>query len=315
MLRPIREAEYLAGQLTAGNLVISVPRDVTSDVKQMYFFIDTLRKSLTSILTEVSTRVDANLLTIDRLKDSSHDLSSRTEQQASSLQQTAASLEELTMTVKQNADNAKDANRLSAESMSVASAGGTVVGQVVETMHTIQESSRKIADIVTLIDGIAFQTNILALNAAVEAARAGEKGKGFAVVAGEVRSLAQKTSEAAKEIKALIDASVSGVELGAVQAEKAGQTMGEIVQSVRRVSNIMSEISTASDEQSKGLEQINQAVSQMDGVTHQNASLVQDLMHDSDALSSTSASLRMAIGVFNTKDANAKVAQIATADE
>ena len=303
--RPLREAERLAGQITGGNLIITVPPAPETEFRQLYFYLDTMRKSLSGIALEVTDRVQSTANTIDELKMSSQDLASRTEQQASSLQETAASLEELTMTVKQNADNAANANRLSGESMEIAATGGKVVGEVVHTMRNIQGSSRKISDIVALIDGIAFQTNILALNAAVEAARAGEKGKGFAVVAGEVRSLAQKTSQAAKEIKELIDASVSGVELGAEQAERAGKTMGEIVQSVRRVSDLMNEISTASSEQTKGLEQINLAVSQLDSVTHQNANLVQDLMRSADSISQESQSLREAVAVFNTKSHSA----------
>jgi aerotaxis receptor len=301
IVRPVGEAERLAGQITGGNLIITVPSNTETELKQLFFYLDTMRKSLSGITSEVTERVRSNALTTDRLKESSQDLASRTEEQAASLQETAASLEELTMTVKQNADNAINANRLSSESMSIAVTGGTVVGEVVETMRSIQNSSRKISDIVSLIDGIAFQTNILALNAAVEAARAGEKGKGFAVVAGEVRSLAQKTSQAAKEIKALIDSSVSSVELGAEQADRAGKTMSEIVESVRRVSDLMGEISTASAEQTKGLEQINLAVNQLDSVTHQNAALVQDLMHSADDISRESHTLREAVAVFNTK--------------
>lgn len=301
IVRPINEAERLAGQITGGNLIITVPASTEAELKQLFFYLDTMRKSLSGIASEVVERVRLNVITTDRLKENSHDLASRTEEQAASLQETAASLEELTMTVKQNADNAINANRLSSESMAIAATGGSVVGDVVETMRAIQISSRKISDIVSLIDGIAFQTNILALNAAVEAARAGEKGKGFAVVAGEVRSLAQKTSEAAKEIKTLIDSSVSGVELGAEQANKAGKTMSEIVDSVRRVTDLMGEISTASAEQTKGLEQINLAVNQLDGVTHQNAALVQDLIHSADDIGRESHALRDAVGVFNTK--------------
>jgi len=301
IVRPISEAERLAGQITGGNLIITVPASTEAELKQLFFYLDTMRKSLSGIASEVTERVQSNAQTTDRLKENSQDLASRTEEQAASLQETAASLEELTMTVKQNADNAINANRLSSESMSIAVTGGSVVGDVVETMRSMQNSSRRISDIVSLIDGIAFQTNILALNAAVEAARAGEKGKGFAVVAGEVRSLSQKTSQAAKEIKALIDTSVSSVELGVEQADRAGKTMSEIVESVRRVSDLMGEISTASAEQTKGLEQINLAVNQLDTVTHQNAALVQDLMHSADDISRESHTLREAVAVFNTK--------------
>ncbi|MVW78242.1 methyl-accepting chemotaxis protein [Bordetella sp. 02P26C-1] len=303
LTRPLSEAERLAGQITGGNLIITVPQQAEAELKQLFFYLDTMRKSLSGITSEVTERIQSNALTTEHLKESSQDLASRTEQQAASLQETAASLEELTMTVKQNADNAVNANRLSSESMEIASTGGAVVGEVVQTMRSIQSSSRKISEIVSLIDGIAFQTNILALNAAVEAARAGEKGKGFAVVAGEVRSLAQKTSEAAKEIKTLIDTSVAGVELGAQQAERAGKTMNEIVEAVSRVGTLMNEISTASAEQTKGLEQINVAVNQLDSVTHQNAGLVQDLIRSADDISRESQTMRDAVAVFNTKSA------------
>ena len=208
------------------------------------------------------------------------------------MQQTAASMEQLTSTVRQNADNARQANQLAASSMDVARRGGVAVGQVVNTMHGISDSSRKIADIVSIIEGIAFQTNILALNAAVEAARAGESGKGFAVVAGEVRNLAQKSAQAAKEIKGLIEDSVDRVNEGSAQAEQAGATMEEIVAAVRRVTDIIGEISQASQEQSSGIEQVDTAVSQMDVMTVQNTSLVQELGGAVMQLGEQSGSLR-----------------------
>ena len=204
------------------------------------------------------------------------DLSQRTEEQASSLEETSASLEELTATVRQNADNAQQANKLAASASDIATRGGAVVGEVVETMDAITQASRKISDIIGVIDEIAFQTNILALNAAVEAARAGDQGRGFAVVASEVRNLAQRSANAAKEIKALISDSVAKVDSGSKLVSAAGQTMGEIVGSVRRVTDIMAEISAASQEQSAGIEQVNTAVSQMDKITQQNAALVEE---------------------------------------
>jgi methyl-accepting chemotaxis protein len=229
------------------------------------------------------------------------DLSKRTEQQAASLEQTAASMEELTSTVKQNADNAQQANELAVEASNVAVKGGEAVNQVVHTMTAIDASSKKIADIITVIDGIAFQTNILALNAAVEAARAGEQGRGFAVVAAEVRSLAQRSAAAAKEIKALISTSVRKVEDGSRLVHDAGKTMEEIVTSVNRVTHIMREITAASSEQSSGIEQVNQAVSHMDEVTQQNAALVEEAAATAEAMQSQARNLAQALQGFNLK--------------
>jgi methyl-accepting chemotaxis protein I, serine sensor receptor len=225
-------------------------------------------------------------------------LSSRTEEQASSLEETAASLEELTGTVRNNADNARQANQLAASASEVAVRGGCIVSQVVDTMGNINESSRRIVDIITVIDGIAFQTNILALNAAVEAARAGEQGRGFAVVAGEVRNLAQRSASAAKEIKELITASVANVDTGAQLVDKAGATMQEIVDSVARVTGIMGEIMIAGEEQSSGIQQINQAIAQMDQVTQQNAALVEEAAAAADALQEQAQSLASAVSAF-----------------
>jgi len=226
------------------------------------------------------------------------DLSARTESQASSLEETAASMEELGAQVNQNADNARQANQMAQNASSVASQGGEVVGQVVETMKGINESSRKIADIISVIDGIAFQTNILALNAAVEAARAGEQGRGFAVVASEVRSLAGRSAEAAREIKALIDASVGRVEHGSILVDKAGTTMAEVVQSIRRVTDIVGEISSASSEQAAGVAQVGEAVAQMDQVTQQNAALVEQMAASASSLKSQASDMVDAVAVF-----------------
>ncbi|HEU4374871.1 MAG TPA: methyl-accepting chemotaxis protein, partial [Telluria sp.] len=226
------------------------------------------------------------------------DLSSRTEQQASSLEETASSMEELTSTVKQNADNARQANSLATTASDVASRGGAVIGNVVQTMEEINSSARQIVDIIGVIDGIAFQTNILALNAAVEAARAGEQGRGFAVVASEVRNLAQRSAAAAKEIKSLIGNSVERVDAGSKLVNEAGATMQEIVESVRRVTDIMGEITAASQEQTAGIDQINVAITQMDQVTQQNAALVEEASAASEAMHEQAGKLAQVVSVF-----------------
>jgi methyl-accepting chemotaxis protein len=226
------------------------------------------------------------------------DLSGRTESQASSLEETASSMEQLTSTVKQNADNARQANQLVISASSVATRGGELVAQVVDTMGSIKASSSKIVDIIGVIDGIAFQTNILALNAAVEAARAGEQGRGFAVVASEVRSLAQRSATAAKEIKVLIDDSVEKVDGGSAVVDEAGQTMGLIVTSVQQVADIMAEITSASNEQSLGIEQVNEAISQMDEMTQQNAALVEQAAAAAQSMQDEAATLSASVSVF-----------------
>ncbi|GAC1430436.1 MAG: hypothetical protein NVSMB6_29340 [Burkholderiaceae bacterium] len=232
------------------------------------------------------------------------DLSSRTEQQASSLEETASSMEELTSTVKQNADNARQANQLAISASNIAIKGGSVVAEVVDTMGSINDSAKKIVDIISVIDGIAFQTNILALNAAVEAARAGKQGRGFAVVATEVRSLAHRSAAAAKEIKVLISDSVDKVDTGIKLVANAGSTMDEVVDSVKRVTDIMAEISAASNEQSAGIEQINQAVSQMDQVTQQNAALVEEAAAAAGSLQDQSSQLAKTVSVFKLESNN-----------
>jgi methyl-accepting chemotaxis protein len=232
------------------------------------------------------------------IAEGNSDLSQRTEEQASSLEETASSMEELTSTVKQNAENAKQANHLSMSASDIAVKGGKVVGDVVNTMASISASSKKIVDIISVIEGIAFQTNILALNAAVEAARAGEQGRGFAVVASEVRNLAQRSAAAAKEIKTLIGDSVDKVDTGSRQVDQAGATMNEIVIAVKRVTDIMAEIAAASSEQSAGIEQVNQAIVQMDTVTQQNAALVQEAAAATESMQEQAATLDVVVSTF-----------------
>jgi methyl-accepting chemotaxis protein len=234
----------------------------------------------------------------DEIASGNADLSSRTESQASSLEETASSMEELTTTVKQNADNARQANQLVVSASDFATKGGDVVGHVVDTMGSIKESSRKIVDIIGVIDGIAFQTNILALNAAVEAARAGEQGRGFAVVAAEVRNLAQRSANAAKEIKSLISDSVEKVDAGGKLVDEAGKTMEEIVTSVKHVADIMGEITAASQEQSSGIEEVNRAIAQMDEMTQQNAALVEEAAAAAESMQEQAAALAQAVAVF-----------------
>ncbi|RJG26376.1 methyl-accepting chemotaxis protein [Massilia cavernae] len=297
-------AAAIAGKIAAGDLSVSVNTKV-DDRSSLLFAMKAMRDSLATIVSEVRTGTDTIATASNQIASGNLDLSSRTEQQASSLEETASSMEELTSTVKQNADNARQANGLATTASDVASKGGTVVAQVVETMGSINDSAKKIVDIIGVIDGIAFQTNILALNAAVEAARAGEQGRGFAVVASEVRNLAQRSAAAAKEIKTLISDSVEKVDAGARLVDQAGATMEEIVESVKRVTDIMSEITAATQEQTAGIEQINQAISQMDEVTQQNASLVEEAAAASQAMQDQAGSLSQAVSVFKLDAAQA----------
>ena len=255
--------------------------------------------SLLGIVSDVRSSTETIASASSQIAAGNLNLSSRTEEQASSLEETASSMEELTSTVKQNAENAHLANRLAASASEVASKGGAVVSQVVQTMESINESANKIVDIIGVIDGIAFQTNILALNAAVEAARAGEQGRGFAVVAAEVRNLAQRSATAAKEIKALISNSVEKVDLGAKLVDQAGVTMNEIVTSVKRVTDIIGEITSASQEQTAGIEQINQAICQMDMTTQQNAALVEEAAAAAASMQDQTVNLTRAVSMFN----------------
>ena len=257
--------------------------------------------NLRTTVTEVHDAAVAVTTISDQISERNQDLSGRTEDQASSLEETASAMEQLTATVKQNADSARDANTLAQNASDIASKGGQIVGEVVQTMNAIDESSRKIEEIISVIDGIAFQTNILALNAAVEAARAGEQGRGFAVVATEVRNLAQRSSTAAREVKALIDESVAKIHAGTQLVEHAGTTMQDIVHSVKQVSGMVGAITTASDEQRVGIEEVNRAISQMDQVTQQNAMLVEQAAGAVGTLQDQAAHLNHAVGVFKTE--------------
>ncbi|AYD64302.1 HAMP domain-containing protein [Achromobacter sp. B7] len=298
ILRPLRAVSESFDKIAGGDLTVRVEATSSNEIGHLMAAVKRMQESLTRTVSAVRRGVDEINVGSREISAGNTDLSSRTEQQAASLQETAASMEQLASTVKQNADNARQANQLAASASDVAERGGSAVSEVVNTMHDISASSRKISEIVSVIDGIAFQTNILALNAAVEAARAGEQGKGFAVVAGEVRSLAQRSAQAAKEIKGLIEDSVNKVGAGSQQVERAGATMQEIVASVKRVTDIMGEISAASDEQSSGIDQVNRAVSQMDEVTQQNAALVEEAAAAAGSLQEQAERLVQAVAVF-----------------
>jgi methyl-accepting chemotaxis protein len=268
-----------------------------------------MNHSLSHIVSNVRSGTDSIATAASQIAAGNMDLSSRTEEQASSLEQTAASMEELTSTVKQNADSARQANQLAMSASEVARKGGDVVSQVVDTMISINDSSKRIVDIISVIDSIAFQTNILALNAAVEAARAGEQGRGFAVVATEVRNLAQRSAAAAREIKNLIGDSVDKVAIGSKLVNEAGSTMAEVVASVRRVTDIMSAITAASQEQSTGIEQVNQAIAQMDQVTQQNAALVEEAAAAAESLQNQAEALSQVVGSFQINERHDVVVQ------
>ena len=298
ILRPLRSVGESFDKIAAGDLTTRVEVNSTNEIGQLFAAVKRMQESLTRTVSAVRRGVDEINVGSREISAGNTDLSSRTEEQAASLEETAASMEQLASTVKQNADNARQANQLAASASDVAERGGSAVSEVVTTMQAISASSRKISEIVSVIDGIAFQTNILALNAAVEAARAGEQGKGFAVVAGEVRSLAQRSAQAAKEIKGLIEDSVGKVGAGSQQVERAGATMQEIVASVKRVTDIMGEISAASEEQSSGIDQVNRAVSQMDEVTQQNAALVEEAAAAAGSLEEQAQRLAEAVAVF-----------------
>ncbi|MFY3433629.1 methyl-accepting chemotaxis protein [Achromobacter sp. SLBN-14] len=298
VFRPLHEAGRLFDRIASGDLTNRIEQRGNNEIGVLYAAVKRMQDSLARTVSAVRLGVEEIHTGSREIAAGNIDLSSRTEQQAASLEETAASMDELSSTVKNNADSSRSAAQLAMAASEVATRGGQAVGDVVGTMRGIADSSHRISDIVGVIDGIAFQTNILALNAAVEAARAGEQGKGFAVVASEVRALAQRSAAAAKEIKGLIDDSVQKVSVGSDQVEAAGATMQEIVTSVRRVADIINEISSASEEQSQGIEQVNQAVSQMDSVTQQNAALVEEAAASAASLETQAQRLREAVAVF-----------------
>jgi methyl-accepting chemotaxis protein len=298
--RPLKDAVRVAEAVAGGDLSGEFDSRRRDEVGDLMGALHTMNDGLAKVVSEVQhgTRAIAGAST--EIASGNLDLSARTEQQAGALEETASSMEELTSTVRQNAESATQANRLAQDASTVAVRGGQIVGQVVDTMGAIDTASRKIVDIIGVIDGIAFQTNILALNAAVEAARAGEQGRGFAVVATEVRNLAQRSASAAKEIKELIGASVANVDTGSRLVNDAGQTMGDIVDSIQRVTDIMSEITAASQEQTVGIEQINMAIAQMDEVTQQNAALVEEAAAASQSMQEQAGGLAEVVGFFKT---------------
>jgi methyl-accepting chemotaxis protein/methyl-accepting chemotaxis protein-2 (aspartate sensor receptor) len=296
---PLRHALSLAESVAEGDLTARIDAVASKDEAGMLLTaMRQMQENLVRTVSQIRMGTDTIATASSQIASGNLDLSSRTEEQASSLEETASSMEELTSTVKQNADNSRQANQLVVAASTVAVKGGTVVARVVDTMGSINSSANKIVDIIGVIDGIAFQTNILALNAAVEAARAGEQGRGFAVVATEVRNLAQRSAAAAKEIKGLIGDSVEKVEAGTKLVAEAGTTMDEIVDGVKRVADIMAEITAASQEQSDGIEQVNQAISQMDQVTQQNAALVEEAAAAAESLQDQARNLAQAVSVF-----------------
>ncbi|WP_229205955.1 methyl-accepting chemotaxis protein [Duganella sp. Leaf126] len=309
--QPINAALRVAETVSAGDLTSEIHVTSTDETGQLMNALKVMNTNLVDIVAQVRTGTDLIATASTEIAAGNQDLSSRTEQQASSLEETASSMEELTSTVKFNAENARQANELAISASHIASRGGAVVGEVVDTMGSINDSSRKIVEIIAVIDGIAFQTNILALNAAVEAARAGEQGRGFAVVASEVRNLAQRSAAAAKDIKDLIDDSVQKVAQGSALVDKAGQTMAEIVTSIGRVTQIMTQISNASDEQSAGIAQVNDAITQMDQVTQQNAALVEQAAAAAESMQQQSAKLADVVGVFKLGGAAAVATPVA----
>jgi methyl-accepting chemotaxis protein len=296
-------AASVARSVAEGNLTANVPVE-SGDQRSIMAALKEMQTNLVNTVRSVRENAEGVSTASAEIADGNHDLSARTESQASSLEQTASSMEELSSAVKQNADSARQANQLAMSASVVAVKGGQVVAQVVETMTGINDASRKISEIISVIDGIAFQTNILALNAAVEAARAGEQGRGFAVVASEVRSLAGRSADAAKEIKNLINASVERVEQGTALVDQAGVTMTEVVNSIKRVTDIMGEISAASDEQASGVAQVGEAVTHMDQVTQQNAALVEEMAAAASSLKSQALELVHTVAVFKLGSAN-----------
>ncbi|MDY7578222.1 methyl-accepting chemotaxis protein [Herbaspirillum sp. RTI4] len=301
---PLNEAVRIASQVASGDLTADIRPHATDETGELMMSLKQMNDSLMKIVGEVRVGTDTIATASAEIAAGNLDLSSRTETQAGSLEETASAMEQLTSTVKQNADNARQANQLSDAASTVAIRAGDMVGQVVTTMEEINSSSKKIVDIISVIDGIAFQTNILALNAAVEAARAGEQGRGFAVVASEVRNLAQRSAAAAKEIKELIGDSVDKVDNGSKLVEQAGITMDEVVSSVKRVTDIMGEISAASQEQSTGIEEVNRAVTQMDEATQQNSALVEEAAAAAQSMQEQASHLLQAVSIFKLNNGN-----------
>ncbi|BBR60301.1 TPA: methyl-accepting chemotaxis protein [Salmonella enterica subsp. enterica serovar Anatum str. CFSAN004014] len=309
LIEPLNRLIDSIRHIAGGDLVKRIDVESDNEMGELAHSLRHMQGELARTVGEVRQGAHAIYSGASEIAMGNNDLSSRTEQQAASLEETAASMEELTVTVKQNAENARQASHLALSASETAQKGGKVVDNVVQTMRDITASSQKIADIISVIDGIAFQTNILALNAAVEAARAGEQGRGFAVVAGEVRNLAQRSAQAAREIKSLIEDSVNRVDLGSTLVESAGETMDEIVNAVTRVTDIMGEIASASDEQSRGIDQVGLAVSEMDRVTQQNASLVEESAAAAAALEEQASRLTQAVAVFRIQQGQASTAR------
>lgn len=295
---PLQQAVKLAQTVAAGDLTSNIEVNSQDETGKLLLALKEMNANLLKVVSEVKNSAEEINVASGQIAQGNMDLSSRTENQAASLEETASSMEEITSTMKHNSDNARQANQLSFSASEVAQKGGAVVDEVVQTMGSINESSKKIVDIISVIDGIAFQTNILALNAAVEAARAGEQGRGFAVVASEVRNLAQRSASAAKEIKSLINDSVEKVEQGSRLVDEAGLTMQEVVESVKRVSDIISEITAASTEQSSGIDQVNTSVMQIDQITQQNAALVEEAAAAAGSLQHQTQKLSELVGVF-----------------
>ena len=299
---PLNQAVGLAKKVAAGDLTLATQASSNDETGQLLLALHTMNDSLAKTVGEVRSGTEAITFAACEIAAGNADLSSRTESQASSLEETASSMEELTGAVRQNANNARQANQLAVSASKVALDGGQIVSKVVDTMGSIKESSRKIVDIIGVIDSIAFQTNILALNAAVEAARAGEQGRGFAVVASEVRNLAQRSAGAAKEIKSLIGDSVEKVDAGSKLVEQAGQTMGLIVSSIKQVTDIMGDITAASMEQSGGIEEVNRAIGQMDEMTQQNAALVEQAAAAAESMQEQAHKLSQAVSIFKLRE-------------